>query len=382
MNTAIADGASRNFDLVFLGDFCPCDEIKTEALTIGPKLKEILANCGYAAVNLECPLTTAETKIPKTGPHLKAHPAAIRLLGRLGVKVCNMANNHIRDYGRAGIIETCAILDGNNIKHFGLWGECGNESTIIKVRDLNVGLIGFTENEFSTNRNDGCAAVGLDHSRQFKQIGALKSSTDYIIAQYHGGVEFYRYPPPNQQKYCRWLIDAGVDLVVCHHSHTVSGHETYSGKKIFYGLGNFFFPEAGNDDAWYLGIGVGIQFTAYVEVTVFPIKYDMQSSLLELGDGSQTKNMLGAINSVIDDEQLINKAWDDYCLANQKRTLMSVLRPNRLSRLLIRLGLMKLSLEKQAGLSLLNLLRCESHYERTKHTLELINENHKNRWHS
>lgn len=382
MNTAIADGASRNFDLVFLGDFCPCDEIKTEALTIGPKLKEILANCGYAAVNLECPLTTAETKIPKTGPHLKAHPAAIRLLGRLGVKVCNMANNHIRDYGRAGIIETCAILDGNNIKHFGLWGECGNDSTIIKVRDLNVGLIGFTENEFSTDRSDGCAAVGLDHARQFKQIAALKSGTDYIIAQYHGGVEFYPYPPPNQQKYCRWLIDAGADLVICHHSHTVSGHETYSGKKIFYGLGNFFFPEAGNETDWFFGLGVCLRFDDPVTAAVMPVVYDMQNNLLDLGDGTRTETMLTEINSVIHDEHLLYQTWDDYCVANLKRTLMSVLRPGRFSRLLIRLGLMKLSLEKKAGLSLLNLLRCESHYNRVKHTLELLNEKHENRRHS
>jgi len=382
MNTAIADGTRQYYDLVFLGDFCPCDEARSDALTIGPKLKEILANCGCAAVNLECPLTTAETRISKTGPHLKAHPGAIRLLGRLGVKVCNMANNHIRDYGKAGIIETCAILDGNNIKHFGLWGECGNESTIIKVRDLNVGLIAFAENEFSTDKSDGCAAVGLDHSWQFKQIAALKPGTDYIIAQYHGGVEFYPYPPPNQQKYCRWLIDAGADLVICHHSHTVSGHETYSGKKIYYGLGNFFFPEAGNETDWFFGLGVGLRFDDPVTATIMPVFYDMPNNLLDLGDETRSSSLLAGINQVIDDEQLINKAWDDYCVANQNRTLMSVLRPGRFARLLIKLGLMKLSLEKQAGLSLLNLLRCESHYDRIKHTLELLNEKRENRRHS
>jgi poly-gamma-glutamate synthesis protein (capsule biosynthesis protein) len=293
-----------------------------------------------------------------------------------------MANNHIRDYGKAGIIETCAILDGNNIKHFGLWGECGNESTIIKVRDLNVGLIAFAENEFSTDKSDGCAAVGLDHSWQFKQIAALKPGTDYIIAQYHGGVEFYPYPPPNQQKYCRWLIDAGADLVICHHSHTVSGHETYSGKKIYYGLGNFFFPEAGNETDWFFGLGVGLRFDDPVTATIMPVFYDMPNNLLDLGDETRSSSLLAGINQVIDDEQLINKAWDDYCVANQNRTLMSVLRPGRFARLLIKLGLMKLSLEKQAGLSLLNLLRCESHYDRIKHTLELLNEKRENRRHS
>ncbi|MEZ5146693.1 MAG: CapA family protein [Bacteroidales bacterium] len=43
----------------------------------------------------------------------------------------------------------------------------------------------------------------------------------------------------------RRLIDAGADLIIGHHSHTVQPFEIYKGKYIFYSLGNFVFQIIG-----------------------------------------------------------------------------------------------------------------------------------------
>ena len=37
------------------------------------------------------------------------------------------------------------------------------------------------------------------------------------------------------------LIDAGADLLVGHHPHTLQDVEVYHGKHIFYSIGNFIF---------------------------------------------------------------------------------------------------------------------------------------------
>src|SRR5689334_12366707 len=56
-------------------------------------------------VNLESPLTTAglESEIVKTGPPLKAPPAAIKVLTELHVGLVTLGNNHIYDFGEKGL---------------------------------------------------------------------------------------------------------------------------------------------------------------------------------------------------------------------------------------------------------------------------------------
>jgi poly-gamma-glutamate synthesis protein (capsule biosynthesis protein) len=39
------------------------------------------------------------------------------------------------------------------------------------------------------------------------------------------------------------LIDAGADVLVCHHTHTLQTIEDYRGHKIYYSIGNFIFDQ-------------------------------------------------------------------------------------------------------------------------------------------
>ena len=64
---------------------------------------------------------------------------------------------------------------------------------------------------------------------------------DYTIVLYHGGKEYYRYPSPNLQRVCRYMIEKGTDLVICQHSHCIGCEENYLSGKIVYGQGNFIF---------------------------------------------------------------------------------------------------------------------------------------------
>lgn len=368
----MTDKSRPNFDLIIMGDLCPYDRERNNKLVIGSGLAVVLKNCPLIAVNLECPLTLAERGIAKTGPSLKADPAEAGLLARLRLNICDLANNHIKDYGMTGICDTCATLDRLNIGHFGLTGECGHQHLILTVNGARIGMLGFTENEFSTNGSDSVAALGLDPYRQFRQLSELKKLCDHIIVQYHGGVEMYPYPTPGQQRYCRFLIDAGADMVICHHSHTISGSETYAGRKIFYGLGNFYFPEEGNKEDWYLGQGIGIKISDQLEYAAFQTRYNIDEDILEIDKDTATQLKLAALDQVINNDSLLKEAWTEFCISNQDRTLMSIFKPAKLYRLLCKLGMFRKMLRNKADLSLLNFLRCESHREKVLCTLEKV----------
>lgn len=368
------DNPASSFDLTIMGDLCPYASSKNKTLSVGLNLGSILANCANNIANLECPLTSEENKLIKKGPNLKADPGDADVLSKLHVNICNLANNHIKDYGKTGIRDTCSTLDGKGIKHFGLSGVHGCRWQIIGIKGFKIGLVSFTENEFSTDSSDGSGAIGLDHLVQFREITQLRELCDHIIVQYHGGVEFYPYPTPGQQKYCRFLIEAGADMIVCHHSHIISGVEDYAGKKIYYGLGNVYFPEDCNKAEWYKGLIIGIKISDQLESDSIPVRYDMDEDLLEIDTEPEIQIKLAELNKVIGDDTLLKEAWLNYCSSNRDRTLISILKPGRLYRLFYKLGIFRDFLLNKADLSLLNLLRCESHRERLLTTIKQINE--------
>src|SRR5690606_9777787 len=81
----------------------------------------------------------------------------------------------------------------------------------------------------------------FDFIDNLKAIRDLKKTVDKVILIYHGGREHYQLPTPEQRRRLRFFIENGVDAIVAHHTHCVSGYEYFAGKPIVYSLGNFIF---------------------------------------------------------------------------------------------------------------------------------------------
>jgi poly-gamma-glutamate synthesis protein (capsule biosynthesis protein) len=64
---------------------------------------------------------------------------------------------------------------------------------------------------------------------------------EIIIMSIHWGDEGTYLPIEHQVELGHWAIDAGVDIVYGHHSHTLMPIETYNGGIIYYSLANFSF---------------------------------------------------------------------------------------------------------------------------------------------
>ncbi|KAF5064283.1 Capsule biosynthesis protein CapA [anaerobic digester metagenome] len=74
-------------------------------------------------------------------------------------------------------------------------------------------------------------------------VKEARKNADLVIVHSHWGIEYDSSPNPRQKEIGRALVNAGADIVVGHHSHTLQPVEIYKGKVIFYSLGNFVFDQ-------------------------------------------------------------------------------------------------------------------------------------------
>ena len=81
-------------------------------------------------------------------------------------------------------------------------------------------------------------------SQMETQIDALElAGHDLIVVQLHAGFQFLDVKSSLVESAAHAAIDAGADLVVCHHPHVLQGFEWYHGRLIAYSLGNFVFDQ-------------------------------------------------------------------------------------------------------------------------------------------
>jgi len=180
-------------------------------------------------VNLEGPLTTAE-KPRKHGYVFKADPACVQILSGSSVELCNLANNHLMDYGAAGLKQTAEVLAENGI------GYCGfTEAWSADMKGVKVMALGFTK---------------WDHTVEqvTEAIAQARQSCDLLIVNMHWGWERQHQQCHEQVEMAHAAVDAGADLVIGTHPHVYQGIEKYQGRYIVYSLGNFCFAGNANPD--------------------------------------------------------------------------------------------------------------------------------------
>ena len=115
---------------ILVGDFSPTEQTmpmfeRKDIKTLFGNVPEIFQTADRVFVNLECALTTSDSAISKFGPNLKASPSCAEVLREIGVTDCGLSNNHIFDYGIAGLRETIQRLNENRISWTGV-GEGGH----------------------------------------------------------------------------------------------------------------------------------------------------------------------------------------------------------------------------------------------------------------
>lgn len=318
--------------------------------------------------NLESPLTSSDNPISKTGPVLKSNPNLVNALKFAGFNLVTLANNHIMDYGKIGLEETIHILERNEIDYVGagLNFQKASETKHKTLKDKKIALINIAENEWSTTKGNQPGAHPLDPMTNFNTISQAKRSADFVFIIVHGGHEMYNLPSPRMKQTYRFLIDAGADAVVGHHTHCFSGYEIYKEKIIIYSLGNFLFDskQQRNTD-WNRGYAVQFKINDKIEFELIPyIQNDSSAGLALLGSDQKEVffKELSRLNGVIEDDTKLAEKFVEY-INKVSKSYNSYLEPHsyRILHFLQNRNLLPSLLSKKKKRLYNNLIRCESH---------------------
>jgi len=233
------------------------------------KLLKIFNNSDFSIFNLETPLIDKSTPIKKWGPNIGIKYNVINGIKKINPGFLNLANNHIMDHGNEGLLSTIKVLNENNISYSGVYYSNSMKHSFIKiVNGFSIGIYSCVEHEFSVASEGNWGANPFDIFESYKHVEELSNKCDFVIVLYHGGKEFYPYPSPDLQKYCRRFIDCGADFVVCQHSHCIGCEETYDNKKIVYGQGNVLFDDGTKNDEWQNGLLLDIEINKHKLINI------------------------------------------------------------------------------------------------------------------
>lgn len=344
---------------------------------VDEKIYRLLGESGLNIVNLECPFIDEGEKINKWGSYLKAPEESVNLLKRIPNLLVNLSNNHIRDYGDEGVLNTISVLEKNGIAYVGAGKNIAEmkKASIHTVGQKQVAVFACTEHEFSHAKEECAGANPIDDMDDIFTIQQLVVENDYVIVLYHGGCEFYEYPTPLQQKRLRNYIRAGADIVVCQHSHCIGSVEEYEKGTIIYGQGGFLFADRKevidniqNWDMWTQGMIVSIEPTSRDIKTVF---YRREEKQLVLQDNSKAEQELRERSAKLCKKDFVESEWKRYC--HSHKSYMSVLElwneppANMIAKLkFILKKLLKSQRRLEEYLKVYDYLYCETHEELIK----------------
>lgn len=358
------------------GDTCPTgvNEKRFEsgnASDILGDVASVVERSDLFVLNLECPLTASTVHSAKIGPNLKATPASAAGFAAMGVGVVGIANNHMMDFGEAGLTETITSLNESGVSSVG-GGENLVDAWRIEERVINgvkIGIIAIAEREFGIASAKTAGVCPFDIIGFHDVMRAERHRFDHVVVLLHGGNEHYPYPRPGLVKSARFLASIGASAVICQHTHIVGSYEWYEGVPIIYGQGNFIFDYPTSRQSWSEGVLVSFTFTkkACAAIEFIPTTQTSSASAVSLLKGEDRARILDGLENrskVLACPEELERKWFEYCKTVERYYFNSMHgRVGIIRRVVGRLGYLHLLESRRKIMSRLNIVRCESHRE-------------------
>ncbi|MER8980557.1 CapA family protein [Mesorhizobium sp. M0870] len=194
--------------------------------------------------NLEGPFSSVTEKANTTRNYsYKVDPRTVSVLRRAGFAAMTIANNHIQDCGRDGVIETLDTLERHCIKPYGGGKnqDVAHNPAIYDGTDIRIGLLGYYWNRRTAARSDLPGSAQDLPDLVERDLARLRPLVDRIAVMVHWGVPYQREPTEEDRVKAQLFIDLGADAVIGHHPHILQPIEIYKRRPILYSIGNFSF---------------------------------------------------------------------------------------------------------------------------------------------
>lgn len=228
----------------------------------------ILADADLVIGNLEGPLTERPGVSPPWRHCLRGNPAYAPVLSAAGFHMLSLANNHMMDYGWAGIEETIERLTAEGIRTVGAGRnlEEARRPGKFTVNGVRVAILAYCSVAvrnplYASAHQPGVAPAQGSYIMQ--DVLNARKEADVVVVCLHWGQEFVGYPAPGFCRLAHDTISAGASLIIGHHPHVLQGLERFRQGLVAYSLGNFTFA----DEVWNGADRNGNSFTMHMRIS-------------------------------------------------------------------------------------------------------------------
>lgn len=266
---------------------------------LGDKMLNIMTSSDVMIANSEFTVSNRGVEIPNKMYTFRAKPERLSIYDEMGVDMVTLANNHVYDYGNDAFLDMLDAFDNYKIPHIGAGHniEEAKKPFYFIINGYKFAFVSATRAEKfiltpgATDTEPGVFRC-YDPTNMINLIKELRPNCDYVIPIIHFGRENSHDLEEEQVSSAKAYIDAGADIVVGHHAHTLQGIEIYNEKPIIYNLGNFLFNNETVDTALFKVI---LKNDGTMEYYMIPaLQSDSKTEVL---DGEDKIRVINDINS-------------------------------------------------------------------------------------
>lgn len=255
----VTDKTAGSIRFMAVGDMIAHDTVNAEALRAGggseynygalfSRMQPLLDQADLAFVNQE---SMANPAVPASGyPNFNAPDAFMDAIARAGFDLVSIANNHSLDTFTEGLEHTARYwkVQWPSVAASGYRAPGQTISIeLFPSNDLTVSFAAFTYRGKSIFTDD--SGVMLIDSPNFDEaLRALCAKGDINIVSLHTGVEDSKVVTAQDEALAQKMLDAGVEIVLMHHSHVLKGLKSTVNSEgndalVVWSLGNFLHSQ-------------------------------------------------------------------------------------------------------------------------------------------
>ena len=203
-------------------------------------------------INLETAITRRADFAPGKAVHYRMSPRNLPCVAAARPDVCALANNHVLDFGRAGLAETLEALDSAGLVTAGAGRDAAAawQPAVVPLPGGRRMLVFSCGTASSGIPPDWAAAAtwpgvsflprpsGASADTLIALAEAARRDGDLVAVSIHWGANWGYRVSPDQVRFAHRLVDGGISLVHGHSSHHPRPAEVYRGRRILYGCGD------------------------------------------------------------------------------------------------------------------------------------------------
>ena len=217
---------------------------------------KVMRESDFMVANNEFTVSNRGAKTPGKYYTFRAKPERLAIYNDMGVDLVTLANNHVYDFGPLAFSDMLDSLEAAKIPYVGA-GRNLNEAKrpyyLTLPSGYRVAFVNATRAEKwgidtpgATTTTSG-VLLCYDTTEFINTIKEAKANSDYVIAIIHWGTESSHRLEQVQIATAQDYLNAGADIIVGGHAHTLQGIDYNNGKPIVYNLGDFIFNDQTED---------------------------------------------------------------------------------------------------------------------------------------